>query len=118
MKTHLMPKLDSMLRYAITGRLRFAAESGQQAEPARQAALLAQAARLAADGIDFIQLREKDLSAAALAALARRLLAILRAHHPAPRLLINSSADVALATASERSHRASIAVRMVSTPRF
>ena len=95
-----------MLRYAITGRLRFAAESGQQAEPARQAALLAQAARLAADGIDFIQLREKDLSAAALAALARRLLATLRADstHPAPRLLINSRADIAVATCADGVH--------------
>ena len=90
-----------MLRYAITGRLRFAAD-----EPARQAALLVQAARLAADGIDFIQLREKDLSAAALASLARRLLATLRADptHPAPRLLINSRADIAVATCADGVH--------------
>ena len=95
-----------MLRYAITDRLRFADESGQQAEPARQAALLAQAARLAADGIDFLQLREKDLSAAALASLARRLLATLRAcpTHPAPRLLINSRADIAIATCADGVH--------------
>jgi thiamine-phosphate pyrophosphorylase len=90
-----------MLRYAITGRLRFAAD-----EPARQAALLVQAALLAADGIDFIQLREKDLSAAALASLARRLLATLRADptHPAPRLLINSRADIAVATCADGVH--------------
>lgn len=101
-----MPKLDPMLRYAITGRLRFAAESGQRDEPARQTALLAQAARLAADGIDFIQLREKDLSAAALAALARRLLATLRAGptRPAPRLLINSRANIAVATCADGVH--------------
>ena len=75
-----------MLRYAITDRARFVAESGQQAEPHLQSALLAQAARLTADGIDFIQLRERDLSAAALASLAHRLLATLRADltHPAP----------------------------------
>jgi thiamine-phosphate pyrophosphorylase len=96
-----MPKQDPMLRYAITDRLRFAAD-----EPTRQAALLVQAARLAADGIDFIQLRERDLSAAALAALARRLLAILRADstHTAPRLLINSRADIALATCADGVH--------------
>jgi thiamine-phosphate pyrophosphorylase len=93
-----------MLRYAITDRARLAAESGQQAEPARQAALLAQAARLAADGIDFLQLRERDLSAAALASLARRLLAILRAHQPAPKLLINSRADIAIATCADGVH--------------
>jgi len=101
-----MPKLNPMLRYAITDRLRFAAESGQQAESARQAALLVQAARLAADGIDFIQLRERDLSAATLASLARRILAILRADptHPATRLLINSRADIAIATCADGVH--------------
>ncbi len=100
-----------MLRYAITDRIRFAAESGQQAEPDRQAALLAQAARLAANGIDFIQLREKDLSAAALASLARRLLATLRAgptrrsfNSPRPKLLINSRADVAVAICADGVH--------------
>jgi thiamine-phosphate pyrophosphorylase len=95
-----------MLRYAITDRARFPAESGQQAEPARQAALLAQAAHLAAEDIDFLQLRERDLSAAALALLARNLLATLRAGHtrPAPRLLINSRADIAIATHADGVH--------------
>jgi thiamine-phosphate pyrophosphorylase len=95
-----------MLRYAITDRARFVAESGQQAEPHLQSALLAQAARLTADGIDFIQLRERDLSAAALASLAHRLLATLRADltHPAPRLLINSRADIAIATCADGVH--------------
>ena len=90
-----------MLRYAITDRLRFAAD-----ESARQSALLAQAARLAADAIDFVQLRENDLPADALASLARKLLAILRANpaHPAPRLLINSRADVAIATRADGVH--------------
>ena len=88
-----------MLRYAITNRARFKGD-----EPARQAALIAQAGRLAVAGIDFLQLRENDLSAADLASLARRLLATLRAHNPAPRLLINSRADVALATAADGVH--------------
>ena len=99
-----MPKLDPMLRYAITDRARFAAESGQQAEPTRQTALLRQAARLAADGIDFLQLRERDLSAAALASLARNLLATLCEHNPATRLLVNSRADVAIATHADGVH--------------
>jgi len=94
-----MPKLDSMLRYAITDRARFSGD-----EPARQSALLHQAAHLAAAGIDFIQLREKDLPAADLASLARRLLATLRAHNPAPKLLINSRADVAIATCADGVH--------------
>jgi thiamine-phosphate pyrophosphorylase len=88
-----------MLRYAITNRARFKGD-----EPARQAALIAQAGRLAVAGIDFLQLRENDLSAADLASLARRLLATLRAHNPAPRLLINSYADVALATSADGVH--------------
>jgi len=99
-----MPKLDPMLRYAITDRARFAAESGQQAEPTRQTALLRQAARLAAEGIDFLQLRERDLSAAALASLARNLLATLCEHNPATRLLVNSRADVAIATHADGVH--------------
>jgi thiamine-phosphate pyrophosphorylase len=88
-----------MLRYAITDRARFTGD-----EPARQSALLAQAARLAAGAIDFVQLRENDLPADALASLARKLLAILRSHHPAPRLLINSRADVAIATCADGVH--------------
>jgi thiamine-phosphate pyrophosphorylase len=109
-----MPKLDSMLRYAITDRARFAAESGQQAEPTRQDALLRQAARLAAEGIDIIQLREKDLSAGKLTELARRLIEVLHANRqdstnstlkrPAPKLLINSRADVAIATRADGVH--------------
>ena len=93
-----------MLRYAITDRARFVAESGQQAEPHLQSALLAQAARLTADGIDFIQLRERDLSAEDLASLAHHLLATLRAHNPAPKLLINSRADIAIATCADGVH--------------
>jgi len=96
-----------MLRYAITDRVRLADASAQQAEPARQAALLAQAERLAAEGIDFLQLRERDLSAADLASLARNLLATLRAHNPATRLLVNSRADVAIATHADGVHMTS-----------
>ena len=91
-----------MLRYAITDRIRLAANESE-----RQSALLAQASRLAAAGVDFLQLREKDLSAAALADLALRLLAVLRTHQPAPRLLINSRADVALATRADGVHLSS-----------
>ena len=48
-----------MLRYAITSRALYPGD-----EPEKQAALLRQASRWAADGIDFIQLREKDLPGA------------------------------------------------------
>jgi thiamine-phosphate pyrophosphorylase len=88
-----------MLRYAITDRARVFGD-----EAAREAALLDQAARLAAEGVDYVQLREKDLPATALAALTRKLLDALRAHSPAPKLLINSRADVAVAAGADGVH--------------
>jgi thiamine-phosphate pyrophosphorylase len=88
-----------MLRYAITDRARVFGD-----EAAREAALLDQAARLAAEGVDYVQLREKDLPATALAALTRKLLDALRAHSPAPKVLINSRADVAVAAGADGVH--------------
>jgi len=92
-----------MLRYAITDRTRFPGD-----EPARQAALLEQTAHLAASGPDhrpdLLQLRENDLASAALAALAHKLRATLRTHSLSPKLLINSRADVAVATAADGVH--------------
>ena len=88
-----------MLRYAITDRARF-----PDGEAAREPALLEQAARLAAAGVDFVQLREKDLEPAALAALARKLVATLHGHSPAPKLLINSRADIAVAADADGVH--------------
>ena len=64
-----------MLRYAITDRARYPGD-----EAAREEALLQQAARLAEEGVDYVQLREKDLAPAALAALTRRILTSLRAN--------------------------------------
>jgi len=92
-----------MLRYAITDRARILGD-----EATRHAALLKQAASLASHGAEFLQLREKDLEAAALATLARDLLVTLRAHSPSvekiPKLLINSRADIALATRAPGVH--------------
>ena len=88
-----------MLRYAITDRARIPGD-----DPARQAGLLQQAAHLVAEGVDYLQLRKKDLDPAALATLARTLLVTLRAHSPTPKLLINSRADIAVATAADGVH--------------
>lgn len=64
-----------MLRYAITDRRTFGVD-----EASRAKALVEQAERLAARGyVDYLQLREKDLPPAALAAVARRILEVL---HP------------------------------------
>ncbi len=86
-----------MLRYAITDRTQYAG-----GEPARQTALLQQAAHLASRNIDCLQLREKDLPAAALAHLAREILTTLK--NSPTKLLINSRADIALATRAHGVH--------------
>jgi thiamine-phosphate pyrophosphorylase len=88
-----------MLRYAITTRSRTTVEESSQED-----ALLRQAQGLAEKGVDFVQLREKDLEAGALASLARKLLAILRSNANAPKLLINSRADVAVAVGADGVH--------------
>ena len=62
--------------------------------------LLEKIAAASSAGVDLIQLREKDLSANSLAALARSALHL----HPQPRLLINDCLDVALSTRSAGVH--------------
>jgi thiamine-phosphate pyrophosphorylase len=76
-----------MLRYAITS----------------DTYLPGDAARLAADGIDYIQLRDKRSPAAELVALARTILYEITPY-PHTRLLINSRADVALAAGAHGVH--------------
>ena len=88
-----------MLRYAITDRMRV---SGDEHE--REAKLLDHAASWTAAGIDFVQLREKDMAAGALADLGRRMLAIFRTYSVPPKLLINSRADVAVAIGADGVH--------------
>ena len=86
-----------MLRCAITNRALFSGDESHQ-----QAALIRQATLWAEQGIDLIQLREKDLPAATLATLARQ---ILKAIEGTPtRLLINSRPDIALAVAAHGVH--------------
>jgi thiamine-phosphate pyrophosphorylase len=88
-----------MLRYAITSRALYPGD-----EQEKQAALLRQTYRWISDGIDFIQLREKDLSAAAIAALARNILKTIALTASSTRLLINSRADIAIATGAHGVH--------------
>jgi thiamine-phosphate pyrophosphorylase len=88
-----------MLRYAITDRAGFEGD-----EQARQSALVRQARRWSEAGIEFVQLREKDLGAGALAMLARRMQAAIWAGGPGTKLLINSRVDVALAVGAAGVH--------------
>jgi thiamine-phosphate pyrophosphorylase len=89
----------AILRYAITDRTQYAEDEG-----GRRRAVIAQARRLAADGVEYIQLREKDLSAHDLIGLAREILSAIRSSGSGTRLLINSRADVALAAGADGVH--------------
>src|ERR1051326_8064020 len=87
-----------MILYYITDLTQF---PGSDAE--RRRALLAKIAEAGRTGIDFIQLRERDLSARELEQLATATMETLRLA-PATRLLINSRIDVALAVGAHGVH--------------
>jgi thiamine-phosphate pyrophosphorylase len=91
-----------MIRYAITSRALY---PGSEQE--KQAALIAEASRWIADHIDFIQLREKDLSATSLTVIACNLLQIIDLTASPTRLLINSRPDIALVTSAHGVHLSS-----------
>lgn len=59
------------------------------------------AERWAAEGVDFVQLREKQMDAGALTALARKLVGTLG---PRTKLLVNGRADVAIAAGAAGVH--------------
>jgi thiamine-phosphate pyrophosphorylase len=99
-----------MLRYAITGRTLYPGDELQQ-----QAALLRQASRWAAEGIDFIQLREKDLPTGDLAALAREILKVIALANSSTKLLINSRPDIAIATNAHGVHFTAAPGELTST---
>ncbi len=79
-----------MLRYAITDRTMFPGE-----ERERRAALVEQSARLAREGVDYLQLREKDLGEADLVALTRSVHAAIRNVGGPMQLLLNGPPTLA-----------------------
>jgi thiamine-phosphate pyrophosphorylase len=88
------------LLYYISDRRQF---PGDEREQRRR--LLDKIEEAAGAGVDFIQLREKDLPARQLEQLAVEAAArIRRASRPATRLLINSRSDVALAAGADGVH--------------
>jgi thiamine-phosphate pyrophosphorylase len=94
------PELNSLLLCYITDRSRF---SG--AESARRRRLLEKIAEAARCGVDFIQLREKDLTTRELELLAREAICAVREYsQSATQLLINSRTDVALAIGADGVH--------------
>ena len=80
-----------MLLLYITDRKQFPGD-----EKARQRALLAKIAEAARCGVDFIQLREKDLPARDLEALVRAARLRTENREPPTALLVNSRSDIAL----------------------
>src|ERR1700687_3072080 len=102
---------DRCLLYYITDRSQF-----RRDEHARRPALLAKVAEAARAGVDYIQLREKDLSTRELEMLAQEALTAIRNSTPLrtenrelrtslrTRLLINSRTDVALAAGADGVH--------------
>ena len=93
----------SVLLYYITDRSQFSGD-----ESARRAALLAKIAEAGSAGVDYIQIREKDLFARELASLAQDAVRVLRnSVRPGTsvtRLLINSRSDIALTVGAEGVH--------------
>lgn len=90
-----------MMMCLVTDRRRLAAAVGVPAD-GEAAVLIEQVVAAAEAGIDYIQLREPDLEARALADLAGELLR--RTRHTAAKLLVNDRLDVALAAGAHGVH--------------
>ena len=88
-----------MLLYYITDRKQFPGDASAQ-----EARLLEVVSAAAQAGVDFIQLREKDLTPRELESLARKALAAVRDASSGTNLLINSRMDVAIATGADGVH--------------
>lgn len=89
--------MGCLLLYYVTDRTRF---PGSEEE--RRAALLDRIAAAAAAGVDYIQLREKDLAPRVLESLARD--ARVRLEGTSTKLFINSRVDVAIAAGAQGVH--------------
>jgi thiamine-phosphate pyrophosphorylase len=95
---------DRCLLYYITDRTQFPGD-----ETTRRRVLLAKIAEATRAGLDYIQLREKDLSARELEQMARAAVRIVQELRTGnrelrTRLLINSRTDVALAVGADGVH--------------
>jgi thiamine-phosphate pyrophosphorylase len=81
-------------------------------EPLRRRALLGKVGEATRSGVDYIQLREKDLSGRELEALAREVMHVIREvkklatgnRQPATVFLVNSRVDVALSAGADGVH--------------
>lgn len=87
------------MRYAITDRRLYPGD-----ESVRRAALVRQAARLAGEGLEFLQLREKDLPLEELSSLATEMLTAIRNAGGTTRLLVNGSVEAAVRAGADGVH--------------
>jgi len=85
--------------YYITDRTQFPGGEHQRRE-----LLIARVADAARIGVDYIQIREKDLSSRELEEVVRDVVRKVRETGSATRILINSRVDVALATGADGVH--------------
>ncbi len=88
-----------MLLYYITDRHAFAGDEDHQ-----RRSLLQRVAEAATAGVDYIQLREKDLATRELERLAKDVIGIVHSSSPKTRILINQRTDVALACGADGVH--------------
>jgi thiamine-phosphate pyrophosphorylase len=88
-----------VLLYAITSRNLL---PGSEAE--RNVALIELAHNWAEGGVDYIQIREKDLLAPDLLALARSLVTAVREENHKTRVLVNGPAEIALQAEADGVH--------------
>jgi thiamine-phosphate pyrophosphorylase len=86
-----------LMLYYITDRQQFPGDTQEQEQR-----LLAKIAECAAAGVEYIQLREKDLETRALEELAHKAMTALAGSHT--QLLINARTDVALACGAHGVH--------------
>ena len=108
-----------MIQCLVTSRRRLCPGAASFDDERR--AILEQARRAVEDRIDFIQLREPDLGAAVLAALAADLVSTARGS--ATRIVVNDRLDVALASGAHGVHLRTNslpahAVRTIAPPPF
>ncbi|HZD50414.1 MAG TPA: thiamine phosphate synthase [Silvibacterium sp.] len=88
-----------MLLYAITDRRLLPGS-----EPERRAELISRAREWACGGVDYVQIREKDLSGLELLALARGVVAAVREQGSDTRVLVNGPAEIALESGADGVH--------------
>ncbi len=88
-----------MLLYAITSR-----QLLPGGERERQAALVELARKWAHGGVDYIQVREKDLPLPDLLALSREVVTAVRSESTHARILLNGPAETALAAGADGVH--------------